>query len=301
MFHHIKRIRGGGSRRRALTILLSVVALVAGGGLAFAAIPSTTGSFTGCVNKTSGALRVIDYQAGRRCATTENTITWSKGYRYRGTWASSTAYASLDVVTYGGSAYLAKVGSTAKPPPSNTSYWGLLAAKGATGTRGATGPRGATGATGATGPQGPAGISGAAFAGSPPAVWEDGNWHQIAYKDLPAGSYAITATVSRVYGGSNQTFGGEYFQSFDGQAWCELRNAAGHFIGGTSARTSWSHGDFDTGVEDQSVSVSVSPSMTMHGGAFLSSPGTVSLWCHGTNALHHDGAQVMILKHGGFF
>ena len=32
-----------------------------------------------CVNVTTGATRIIDYQAGRRCATTESTLNWSKG------------------------------------------------------------------------------------------------------------------------------------------------------------------------------------------------------------------------------
>lgn len=45
-----------------------------------AAIPSTgTGTFTGCVNTTTGALRVIDAQAGKACSAGATTITWSKG------------------------------------------------------------------------------------------------------------------------------------------------------------------------------------------------------------------------------
>lgn len=54
-------------------------ACLVGGGIAVAAIPSTaTGNFTGCVLKTSGATRIIDYQAGKRCKATENTVNWAQ-------------------------------------------------------------------------------------------------------------------------------------------------------------------------------------------------------------------------------
>lgn len=149
---------------------IMAAALVTGTGVAVAAIPSTSsGSFNACVNKSTGNVRIIDYQAGKRCTSSELSTGWSKGYRYRAGWVSSTAYAVLDVVTYNGSSYLAKAGSKGKAPSANPKIWGLLAAAGATGATGATGPQGpqgpqgptgATGATGATGPQGPAGLVG---------------------------------------------------------------------------------------------------------------------------------------------
>jgi hypothetical protein len=115
-----------------------ITATILGGGVvALAAIPSTAnGAYTGCVNKTSGAVRIIDRQAGKHCTTRERTISWSKGYRYRGAWKSGTAYAVLDVVTYRGSSYVARSRSTGRSPATATSIWGLLAAAGRNGVAG---------------------------------------------------------------------------------------------------------------------------------------------------------------------
>ncbi len=104
--------------------------------------------------------------------------TGAKGVSFvvKGAWASGTAYVNnttqIDVVTYNGSSYACKTSHTASPSilPTNTTYWTLIAQKGATGAKGdkgdtgATGPAGATGAkgaTGATGAQGPKGDTGA--------------------------------------------------------------------------------------------------------------------------------------------
>ena len=137
------------SGNRAVTgFVVGVIATmtIAGGGVAIASIPSSsTAKFTGCVAKTGGALRVIDAQAGKKCKSTEKTISWSKGWTHRGAWASGTAYKPGDVVTQNGSSYVARVKSTGSSPAGSATAWGLLAAAGA------TGPAGATGATGATG------------------------------------------------------------------------------------------------------------------------------------------------------
>lgn len=135
-------------------------AAVLGGGVAVAAIPSSsTGQFTACVNKTTGAVRIINYQGGKRCTTKETTVNWSRGWRYRGTWAAGTAYAVGDVAVQNGSSYLAKLASTGKSPATNATAWGVVAAKGATGATGATGTNGTNGTNGNTGAQGPAGFA----------------------------------------------------------------------------------------------------------------------------------------------
>lgn len=41
-------------------------------------IPSPSGVFTGCYNKTSGALRLIDPARGQHCAATETQVTWNQ-------------------------------------------------------------------------------------------------------------------------------------------------------------------------------------------------------------------------------
>jgi hypothetical protein len=131
------------ARRRGLVGFaagVAVAGLVAGAGAAIAAIPSTaTASYTACASKATGAVRVIDYQAGKRCSTRENTISWGKGYRYRGTWSAATAYVALDVVVQSGSSYLAKAASKGKAPATSAASWGVLAAAGARGPQGAKG------------------------------------------------------------------------------------------------------------------------------------------------------------------
>jgi hypothetical protein len=135
--------------------------LVAGGaGAAIAAVPSTeNGAITACVNKTSRAVRVIDHQAGAKCGTAEFRLDWSKGYRHRGAWSSATTYAALDVVTYSGSSYVARTAGKNRIPTSTT-YWSLLAAKGANGAAGAPGANGAQGPAGPEGPDGQPGPEG---------------------------------------------------------------------------------------------------------------------------------------------
>jgi hypothetical protein len=78
---------------------------------------------------------------------------------YKGSYSSSTAYIEDDVVVYNGSSYIAK-GNTTGNAPTNTTYWGLLAQKGANGTDGTNGTNGTNGATGPAGPQGPQGQQG---------------------------------------------------------------------------------------------------------------------------------------------
>ena len=87
----------------------------------------------------------------------------------RGAWSNSVKYNFFDLVTNGGSSYLCinKGGAPAGTAVTNTTYWALIAQKGATGATGATGPQGPKGDTGATGPQGPQGPKGATGATGP--------------------------------------------------------------------------------------------------------------------------------------
>ena len=165
--------------------------VVAGGGVALAAIPSsTTAAFTGCVAKTGGALRVIDAQAGKKCKSTEKTISWSKGWTHRGPWAGGATYRPGDVVTQNGSSYVARTTSGGRAPSGHPSSWGLLSAAGAAGPAGAVGATGPTGATGATGPAGPVGVTYVrAYDYVPPHAFID---EQMA---CPAGMAAVNGGV----------------------------------------------------------------------------------------------------------
>jgi len=92
--------------------------MVAGTGAAIAAIPSTsTKLLNACVNKSTGAVRVIDYQAGKRCVTrTERSVAW------------------------GARGATGPAGAAGAP--------GASGAAGAAGAPGAPGPKGDTGAAG---------------------------------------------------------------------------------------------------------------------------------------------------------
>jgi hypothetical protein len=91
-----------------LIVGLSFSAIV-GGGVAVASIPnSSTGLITACRNS-AGALRVVDAQAGKRCRSTERTVSWN---------------------------------ATGRPGARGAT--GAKGATGAAGSRGATGPSGAT-------------------------------------------------------------------------------------------------------------------------------------------------------------
>ena len=78
----------------------------------------------------------------------------------KGEWSETADYDFLDMVMHDGSSYvcIAEDGAPAGTAVTNTTYWALIAQKGATG---ATGPQGPKGDTGATGPQGPKGDTGA--------------------------------------------------------------------------------------------------------------------------------------------
>lgn len=81
--------------------------------------------------------------------------------RFKGAWSSTVAYVAdasyVDIVTSGGNSYRCKQSHT-NQAVTNTTYWELIAQKGATG---ATGPKGDTGSQGPQGIQGAKGDAGA--------------------------------------------------------------------------------------------------------------------------------------------
>src|SRR3954452_7462727 len=129
-------------RRARLPLLLAAVAL-AGAAIAHAAIPNSSSKvISTCYSTSNGALRVIDRQAGAACTSTEKLLEFNqKGMRWRSAYVSTTAYAINDVLSYNGSAYIVRATPPAGTVPTNTTYWDVLAAKGATGAAGLTGGR----------------------------------------------------------------------------------------------------------------------------------------------------------------
>lgn len=70
-------------RRRHAVVLLGAVALLAAAGAAYASIPDSGGVYTACTQKTTGAVRLIDPEAGStsplgRCTASEKQVTWNR-------------------------------------------------------------------------------------------------------------------------------------------------------------------------------------------------------------------------------
>jgi hypothetical protein len=87
------------------------------------------------------------------CAVAAGPIYWA------GAWSPAAQYAGSELVTAGGSAWLALAPSTDEAPAAGSAAWAQLAARGETGPPGPAGPPGAKGEPGPPGPPGPAGGS----------------------------------------------------------------------------------------------------------------------------------------------
>ena len=139
------------SRILVACVASTVTALVVGS-VAWATIPdSRTGVVVACYPKTgatAGVLRVINYQTGARCRSSEAMVSWpTSGMRYRGAWSTTSSYYKGDVVGYAGSSYIATK-TNSNITPTNPSAWALMAAKGVPGQQGIQGPKGDTGPAG---------------------------------------------------------------------------------------------------------------------------------------------------------
>ncbi len=71
------RGRGRPSRLVVLIVML-LVGGVAGVGIAYAAIPSSSGVISGCIDAKSGALRVINAESGQQCTSKERPLAWNQ-------------------------------------------------------------------------------------------------------------------------------------------------------------------------------------------------------------------------------
>jgi hypothetical protein len=127
------------------------------------------------------------------------------GLNWRAAWSAITPYATKDAVSYLGSSYISKAASTGVAPDSanGSTYWDLLAVKGATGStgaQGAPGPQGATGATGPAGPAGPQGIQGVQGPQGPAGTVDTSNFYTKTQSDgrfapmLGSGAYEVMNT-----------------------------------------------------------------------------------------------------------
>jgi hypothetical protein len=121
----------------------------------------------------------------------------------------------------------------------------------------------------------------ATFAGQGSVAVGDA-YTKITSKTLPAGSYAIVATANILGPGF---FAGTHYNDTA----CELRNPSGQFIGGARDRREF--------VSQQNFTLSLS----MNGGATLSSSGEVGLYCRfQAGGATGDGQMVIIRLDGTF-
>lgn len=136
------------SRPRWLRILVASSALLAlAGGVAWAAIPSASGTINGCYQKSSGVLRVIDPDTGKTCTPSEIPISWNQR---------------------GPQGVPGPAGPTGEAGPAGPEGpQGPEGPKGETGPAGPAGPEGPAGPAGPAGPEGPAGATGPAGPAGP--------------------------------------------------------------------------------------------------------------------------------------
>ncbi|MDQ1708711.1 MAG: hypothetical protein QOG49_96, partial [Frankiaceae bacterium] len=184
---------------------VGVTAVVAGGGVALASIPSPTGAFSACVAKADGRVRIVDPSKGGKCTAAETATGWSRGLRYRGAWGAAATYAPGDVVYWTGASWVAKTASRNSRPVLGAA-WGLLAARGATGLPGAAG---AAGATGGRGPSDVYSVSKANPTGAAVPIAGAG-YTTVLTLSIPAGVYLAQQSVEFNRGGTT------------GDAWCYL-------------------------------------------------------------------------------
>src|SRR5215217_3547248 len=152
--------------RRGSIGVIALSGTLAAVGVGYAAIPSSDDAIHSCYNASSnpsGQLRVIDAEAGAKCAKNEKTLHFNQ----RGTQGLK--------------------GDTGPQGP-----------QGDPGPQGLQGEQGPKGDTGATGPAGSGGMSDA-YVGSdtgPVFIASDGTETEVLARSLPAGNYVLQARVT---------------------------------------------------------------------------------------------------------
>jgi hypothetical protein len=74
----MRTLRTGCTRRGNVLVVTLLGTLVAAVGIGYAAIPSSDGVIHGCYTTASGALRIIDAEAGDTCTKRETPLNWSQ-------------------------------------------------------------------------------------------------------------------------------------------------------------------------------------------------------------------------------
>lgn len=152
--------------RKSSITLLALTGMLAAVGVGYAAIPGIGGVIHSCYNASSnpsGQLRVIDTEAGAKCAKNEKALDFNQQ---------------------------GPKGDKGDPGPR-----GPQGEQGEQGIPGPQGEQGPKGDTGATGPAGPAGTGEAyvASAAGLVGIISDSQAHRVVARFVPAGTYVVTA------------------------------------------------------------------------------------------------------------
>lgn len=172
-------------RRPSLTAFALVGLLIMVSGLASASVPAANGVITGCYERKNGnkgsELRVIDVDAGQKCSSKDQQITWNQ---------TGPAGAPGPAGAQGIPGPIGPQGAQGEPGPI-----------GPAGLTGASGPQGVQGEPGAVGPIGPAGLAGPQGAPGAPGLsgYEivtsdsafDSTTTKVGVADCPAGKVAL--------------------------------------------------------------------------------------------------------------
>jgi hypothetical protein len=146
----VRRLFRGTGRRLALVAALALV----GAGVAYAAIPDSSGVIHGCYSTKNGSLRVIDSAA--KCANGEVALNWNQQGPKGDTGAPGPQGPKGDPGAIGPQGPKGDAGPAGPQGPKGDT--GPAGPQGPKGDAGPAGPQGPKGDTGPAGPQGPSGI-----------------------------------------------------------------------------------------------------------------------------------------------
>lgn len=165
---------------------------------------------------------------------------------YAGAWNVNTDYSKNQVVTYNGSAYVAKIDNVGKQPDTNTNEWNLFIEKGNRGLQGFQGPPGSNGTNGTNGIDG---VLSVAYAFLPFLEMTSTNPYDNIAFDLSNSNNGIP---DYVISGKQLVFKGQYNSStayvpYDlvtdsGTTYMCIKNTTGNSVSNTTYWSYWSYG-----------------------------------------------------------
>lgn len=147
------------NKRILLAVVAGTAVAITAGTVAYGSIPGSDNQVTACVTPSTGAVRIVDTDAGQTCQSTETKVSWGGGMRFRGVWSdgvgpgnipytSSNPVKKGDVIRYDGperkfgcttpkGAWVNVVGQHSYPCLEFPQNWAPLALDGAAGRSGA--------------------------------------------------------------------------------------------------------------------------------------------------------------------